>query len=122
MATADYQHFTPARPETVFAALIKSLPPLNGHVHSVEAFGTCVMFSLVADSPHDVCQMRASVTPSGPGTLVSVTSAEPTDALSGHETHLPLRALDRLFVEVDRKVVAPFTRTDGAEGGGPVTR
>src|SRR5881397_2513150 len=105
MAVAEYQHVTPGRPETVFAALIRSLPPLNGHVHSVEAFGTSVLFSLVADTPHDACRMRASVSPSGRGTLVSVTSAELIDALGAHEGHLPLRALDRLFVEVDRKVV-----------------
>ena len=122
MADADYHHFTAARPEAVFAALIKALPPLNGHVHSVEGFGTCVKFSMVADSPHDARQLRASVAPSGAGTLVSVTSAEPLDALGGHDTQLPLRALDRLFVEVDRKVVAPHGRPDANGDGGPVTR
>jgi hypothetical protein len=108
MAAADYQHFVAARPETVFAALIKALPPLNGRVHSVEGFGTCVLFSLVADSPQEVCQMRASVAPSGPGTLVSISSTEPVHAPAGHETHLPLKSLERLFVEVDRKSVPPF--------------
>ena len=63
MAAADYQHFTAARPETVFAALIKALPPLNGHVHSVEALRHLRDVLLVADSPHDACQMRASVAP-----------------------------------------------------------
>jgi hypothetical protein len=109
MAAADYLHFTAARPETVFAALIKSLPPLNGHVHSVEGFGTCVLFSLVADTPHQVCQMRASVAPSGPGTLVSISSTEATHAQGGHDNNLPLKVLDRLFVEVDRKSVVPRT-------------
>jgi hypothetical protein len=122
MAAADYHHFTTARPEAVFAALIRALPPLNGHVHSVEGFGTSLRFSMVADSPHDACQMRASVAPSGAGTLVSITSAEPVDALGGHDTQLPLRALDRLFVEVDRKVVAPYHRPDARDDGGPVTR
>ncbi len=122
MAGSDYHHFTAARPEAVFAALIRALPPLNGHVYRVEGFGTCVMFSMVADSPHDVCQLRASVAPSGTGTLVSITSAEPLDALGSHDAHLPLRALDRLFVEVDRKVVPPHRRPDAGGDGGPVTR
>ena len=109
MAVADYQHFTDARPETVFAALIRSLPPLNGRVHSVEGFGTCVLFSLVADLPQEACQMRASVAPSGTGTLVSISSTEPANASAGHDAHLPLKALDRLFVEVDRKSAPPLS-------------
>jgi hypothetical protein len=109
MAAADYQHFTDARPETVFAALIRALPPLNGRVHSVEGFGTCVLFSLVADSPQDACRMRASVAPSGLGTLVSISSSGPAHASADHDGRLPLKALDRLFVEVDRKSVSPLT-------------
>ena len=122
MAATDYHHFTTARPEAVFAALIRALPPLNGHVHSVEGFGTTVRFSMVADSPQDACQLRASVAPSGGGTLVSVTSAEPIDALGGHDTNLPLRALDRLFVEVDHKVGSPYRGPGAGDDGGPVTR
>jgi hypothetical protein len=78
-------------------------------VHSVEGFGTCVLFSLVADSPQDACRMRASVAPSGLGTLVSISSSGPAHASADHDGRLPLKALDRLFVEVDRKSVSPLT-------------
>jgi hypothetical protein len=52
--------------------------------------------------------MRASVAASGLGTLVSISGTAAPNALSGHDAHLPLKALDRLFVEVDRKSVPPL--------------
>ena len=107
MAAADYQHFTDARPETVFAALIRALPPLNGRVHSVEGFGTCVCSRWWPTHP----RTPAGCGPRWPrpawGRWCRSPAAGPPHASADHDGHLPLKALDRLFVEVDRKSASP---------------
>ena len=94
MSDHSHQRLYPAAPDAVFAALVAALPRLRGRVHSVEQFGTAVLFSPTRSGPPAEAKLSALVLPREQGAVVEVTQVRPAE--DACDDFCPIRLLDEI--------------------------